>query len=68
MDHNSTILLLMFMTMFAIVTPAASPITAIAMTQEMVTPAQFTKVAAIMLPILFLVGIAVGYPLSCALA
>ena len=68
MDPNSTILLLMFMTMFAIVTPAASPITAIAMTQEMVTPAQFTKVAAIMLPILFLVGIAVGYPLSGALA
>lgn len=49
---------------FAIATPAASPVTAVAMTQEMSDPGVMTKFALKMVPLLFVFGIAIGWPVA----
>ena len=56
--------LLFFMAQFAIATPAASPVTAVAMTQEMADPRVMTKFALKIVPFLFIFGIAIGWPVA----
>ena len=58
------VVILFIMVQFAIATPAASPITAIAMTQELVDAKEMTKAALKALPILIVVGLIIGIPVA----
>ena len=64
MPPTGMVALLFFMSQFAIATPAASPVTAVAMTQEMADPGVMTKFALKIIPFLFIFGIAIGWPVA----
>jgi hypothetical protein len=64
MPPTGMVALLFFMAQFAIATPAASPVTAVAMTQEMADPGVMTKFALKMVPLLFVFGIAIGWSVA----
>lgn len=64
MPPTGMVALLFFMAQFAIATPAASPVTAVAMTQEMADANVMTKFALKMVPFLFLFGILIGWPVA----
>lgn len=57
------IVLLFIMAQFAIATPAASPVTAVAMSQEMADASMMTKAAIKIVPIMFVIGLLIGWPL-----
>ena len=56
------IVLLFIMAQFALATPAASPVTAVAMAQEMADATAMTKAALKMVPIMFVIGLCLGWP------
>lgn len=56
--------LLYLMVQLALATPAASPVAAIAFTQEWADPPEVTKGALRILPLLTVIGIAVGLPVA----
>lgn len=56
--------LLFIISEFALATPAASPVTAVAMSQEMVTPGAMSKAAMKILPFLFVAFMIIGWPLA----
>jgi sodium-dependent dicarboxylate transporter 2/3/5 len=58
------IALLFLLAQFAIATPAASPVTAVAMSQEMADPGEMTKAALKIFPLLFIVAILIGWPFA----
>lgn len=58
------IALLFLLAQFALATPAASPVTAVAMSQEMADAKEMTKVAIKIFPLLFLIAIVIGWPLA----
>ena len=58
------IALLFLLAQFALATPAASPVTAVAMTQEMADPSEMTKAALKVFPLLFIVALAIGWPFA----
>jgi len=64
MPPTGMVALLFFMSQFAIATPAASPVTAVAMTQEMADPGVMTKFALKIIPFLFIFGILIGWPVA----
>lgn len=57
------IVLLFVITQFALATPAASPVTAVAMSQEMADSKLMTKAALKIIPIMFVITLCVGWPL-----
>ncbi|MBQ1188601.1 MAG: hypothetical protein IIX62_05925 [Peptococcaceae bacterium] len=59
--------LLFIISEFALATPAASPVTAVAMSQEMVTPGAMSKAALKILPFLFVTFMIIGWPLALAI-
>ena len=64
MPPTGMVALLFFMAQFAIATPAASPVTAVAMTQEMADAGVMTKFAIKIIPFLFIFGILIGWPVA----
>ena len=56
------IVLLFVLAQFALATPAASPVTAVAMSQEMADSSVMTKAALKVVPLMFLLGICIGWP------
>lgn len=56
------IALLFIMAQFALITPAASPVTAVAMGQEMAEATLMTKAALKVVPIMFVIGLCLGWP------
>ena len=64
MPPTGMVALLFFMSQFAIATPAASPVTAVAMTQEMADAGVMTKFAIKIIPFLFIFGILIGWPVA----
>ena len=64
MTPTAMVALLFFMAQFAIATPAASPVTAVAMTQEMADASVMTKTAIKIIPLLFIAGILIGWPVG----
>lgn len=64
MSPTAMVALLFFMAQFAIATPAASPVTAVAMTQSMADSNVMTKFALKMIPFLFVFGILIGWPVG----
>ena len=60
MAPTAMVALLFFMSQFAIATPAASPVTAVAMTQELADAGVMTKA----IPLLFIAGILIGWPIG----
>ncbi|MBP3585206.1 MAG: hypothetical protein J6J59_05925, partial [Peptococcaceae bacterium] len=56
--------LLFLLAQFTLATPAASPVTAVAMTQEMADPSEMTKAALKAFPLLFIVALAIGWPFA----
>ena len=64
MAPTGMICLLFLLAQFALMTPAASPVTAVCMTQEMADSNLMTKAAIKIVPLLFIVSIIVGWPLA----
>lgn len=64
MAPTAMVALLFFMSQFAIATPAASPVTAVAMTQELADASVMTKTALKIIPLLFVAGIVIGWPVA----
>ena len=64
MNPVGMVALLFIISEFALATPAASPVTAVAMSQEMVTPSAMSKAALKILPLLFIVFMIIGWPLA----
>lgn len=64
MAPTAMVALLFFMSQFAIATPAASPVTAVAMTQELADAGVMTKAALKIIPLLFIAGILIGWPIG----
>lgn len=64
MAPTAMVALLFFMAQFAIATPAASPVTAVAMTQEMADSNVMTKAALKIIPLLFICGLLIGWPVG----
>lgn len=64
MAPTAMVALLFFMAQFAIATPAASPVTAVAMTQEMADANVMTKAALKIIPLLFICGLLIGWPVG----
>lgn len=64
LSPTSAICLLIVMGQFALITPAASPITAVAMSSEMVEPKTVMKAALKMVPLLVVVCLCIGWPFS----
>ncbi len=64
MTPTAMVALLFFMSQFAIATPAASPVTAVAMTQELADAGVMTKAALKIIPLLFIAGILIGWPIG----
>lgn len=56
------IVLLFIMAQFALATPAASPVTAVAMAQEMADANVMTKAALKVVPLMFIIGLCLGWP------
>ncbi len=64
MAPTAMVALLFLLAQFAIATPAASPVTAVAYSQEMADPRKLTVAAVKMVPLLFLFSILIGWPVS----
>ncbi len=64
MAPTAMVALLFFMSQFAIATPAASPVTAVAMTQELADASVMTEAALKIIPLLFIAGILIGWPVG----
>ncbi|MBR6755977.1 MAG: hypothetical protein IKM15_03405 [Peptococcaceae bacterium] len=64
MAPTGMIALLFMMAQLALATPAASPVAAVAMGNEMADPKEMTKAALKILPICFVFAIGIGWPLS----
>ena len=64
MAPTAMVALLFLLAQFAIATPAASPVTAVAMTQEMAEPGLMTKTAIGIIPFLFIFSIIIGWPVA----
>ena len=64
MTPTAMVALLFFMSQFAIATPAASPVTAVAMTQELADAGVMTKAALKIISLLFIAGILIGWPIG----
>jgi len=62
MNPTGMICLLFLLSQFALATPAASPVTAVAMSQEMADSTAMTKAALKIVPLLFVASVAVGWP------
>ncbi len=56
------IVLLFIMAQFALATPAASPVTAVAMGQDMADANEMTKAALKVVPLMFVIGLCLGWP------
>lgn len=56
------IVLLFIMAQFALATPAASPVTAVAMGQDMADANEMTKAAIKIVPLMFIIGLCLGWP------
>ena len=56
------IVLLFIMAQFALATPAASPVTAVAMGQDMADANEMTKAAVKIVPLMFIIGLCLGWP------
>lgn len=64
MAPTGMIALLFMMAQLALATPAASPVAAVAMGNEMADPKEMTKAAIKILPVCFVIAICIGWPLS----
>lgn len=64
MEPTGMICLLFLLSQFALMTPAASPVTAVCMTQEMADSNLMTKAAVKIVPLLFIVAIVLGWPFA----
>ena len=64
MAPTGMIALLFMMAQLALATPAASPVAAVAMGNEMADPKEMTKAALKILPICFVLAITIGWPLT----
>lgn len=64
MEPTMVVMLLFIMAQFALATPAASPVTAVAMTQDLADPTEMTKCACKILPIMIVAGLIIGIPLA----
>jgi sodium-dependent dicarboxylate transporter 2/3/5 len=64
MAPTAMVALLFLLSQFAIATPAASPVTAVAMTQEMADASEMTKAALKIIPFLFVISIIIGWPVA----
>lgn len=64
MEPTGMICLLFLLSQFALMTPAASPVTAVCMTQEMADSNLMTKAAIKVVPILFIIAIVLGWPFA----
>jgi len=64
MAPTAMVALLFLLSQFAIATPAASPVTAVAMTQEMADANIMTKAALKIIPFLFVISIVIGWPVA----
>ena len=64
MNPATVVVILFIMAQFALATPAASPVTAVAMTQDMCDSSEMTKGAVKILPIMIVAGLIVGIPLA----
>lgn len=64
MEPTGMICLLFLLAQFALMTPAASPVTAVCMTQEMADSNMMTKAAIKIVPLLFIVAIVLGWPFA----
>ena len=62
LDPAMVVVMLFIMAQFALATPAASPVTAVAMTQELADPTEMTKAACKILPIMIVLGLVIGLP------
>lgn len=63
-EPTMIIMLLWIMVQFALATPAASPVTAVAMTQEMADAKTMTKAALKILPVMIVIGLVAGIAIS----
>ena len=63
-EPTMIIVLLWIMVQFALATPAASPVTAVAMTQEMADAKTMTKAALKILPVMIIVGLVCGVAIA----
>ena len=63
-EPTMIIVLLWIMVQFALATPAASPVTAVAMTQEMADAKTMTKAALKILPVMIVVGLICGVAIA----
>ena len=64
MAPTGMVALLFLLSQFAIATPAASPVTAVAMTQEMADPQKMTAAALKIIPFLFVFSLIIGWPVA----
>lgn len=64
MAPTAMVALLFLLSQFAIATPAASPVTAVAMTQEMADANKMTSAALKIIPFLFVISIVIGWPVA----
>ena len=64
MPPMAAVVMMFIITEFALVTPAGSPITAMAMAQELVTTKEMVKAAIPMVLILFVCFLIIGWPLA----
>lgn len=64
MQPTGMICLLFLLSQFALMTPAASPVTAVCMTQEMADSNLMTKAAIKVVPIMFVIALLLGWPFA----
>lgn len=64
MAPTGMICLLFLLAQFALATPAASPVTAVCMTQELADAGEMSKAALKIIPLLFIFSLLVGWPLA----
>lgn len=64
MAPTGMICLLFLLAQFALATPAASPVTAVCMTQELADASEMSKAALKVIPLLFVFSLLVGWPLA----
>ena len=64
MSPVGMVALLFIISEFALATPAASPVTAVAMSQDLVSTDEMTKAALKIVPLLFVIFMIIGWPLA----
>ena len=62
--HTMCIVLLWILVQLALATPAASPVTAVAMTQELADASEMSKTALKILPIMLVIEMVIAIPIS----